>query len=854
MKVCSIFPKPFYIISVFDKMKYYILPIISKFCYLFLFFGVVNNIQAQDIVLETQYLKFAVNKNGNLTGLSDKRSGKNYFPSGQACALLSLYKDSTYLKPVSASFNRKNNIIALKYSNGSIAEIKIVSVGTYLKLILQSLLPRNGIEAIVWGPYATSIRESIGETICVVHDDQFAIGLQALNINTIEGLPEGNDDAGGGSFIDPLPGQFIPDSLKDQIGKEVEVNVNVTGDMPAYVRMYRGSAAVKKSYGSALQLFSRDRRIPRVVKNGITREKGTNLQYVEPIDVDFQNSAIAFFGCPQTETLNVIEKIELKENLPHPMLNGQWIKRSTIPGEAYLMYEGKDMNKGIAYARQFGFKLIHIGDLFQSWGHFGLKTTRYPEGAPGIRQVTNAAWKDSIALGVHTLTMFTGTNDPYVSPIPSDSLCKSGTTTLTQDAGVDDAVIYIKEPDYFENQFGTHTVKIGKELIGYREISKEEPWRLLDCKRGQFGTQVSAHPANSKVDKLVNNDYQGFFPDIHLQDDFAKRLAAVCNETGLGLMDFDGFGGGSPTGHGAYGAARFIDLWYRSLNQYVLTCGAGTFHYYWHIFSFMNWGEPWYNALRQSQVNYRIENQRYFKRNYIPHMLGWFSMGPDYRVEETEWIQARSAAFDAGYLLRIDESIEKNGFKDSIFEAVKQWQEARRMKAFTKEQLQRLSNPQNEFHLSAAGKDTWSLYPVTLSTGNIHKFRRVQTGEPIATHFRFNNPYQAQPVRLYAIVHGTEGNKSATISNLKIEINNYQVIEISESLKAGDKLLGDETGIYLCDAYWNKIKRIGPDQVGTWASGENLITLSSDFSGSQSPSVTFDFKSVGPAEILHAER
>ena len=28
-------------------------------------------------------------------------------------------------------------------------------------------------------------------------------------------------------------------------------------------------------------------------------------------------------------------------------------------------------------------------------------------------------------------------------------------------------------------------------------------------------------------------------------------------------------------------------------------------------------------------------------------------MGPDYRVEETEWIQARSAAFDAGYRMRI---------------------------------------------------------------------------------------------------------------------------------------------------------------------------------------------------------
>ncbi|MFT3704704.1 MAG: hypothetical protein QM802_20230 [Agriterribacter sp.] len=93
--------------------------------------------------------------------------------------------------------------------------------------------------------------------------------------------------------------------------------------------------------------------------------------------------------------------------------------------------------------------------------------------------------------------------------------------------------------------------------------------------------------------------------------------------------------------------------------------------------------------------------------------------------------------------------------------------------------------PQNEFHLAAVGKDKWALYPVTLKTGNVHKFRMVQTGEPVATHFNFNNPYQKQPVLFYAILNSTEGNKSATISNIKIEINNYQVIEINDMLKAG---------------------------------------------------------------------
>ena len=63
-------------------------------------------------------------------------------------------------------------------------------------------------------------------------------------------------------------------------------------------------------------------------------------QYAEPIDVDLAGSAVAMFGCPEPMTLDIIEKIELGEGLPHPMLDGVWIKRSAFPGEAYLLNEG----------------------------------------------------------------------------------------------------------------------------------------------------------------------------------------------------------------------------------------------------------------------------------------------------------------------------------------------------------------------------------------------------------------------------------------------------------------------------------------------------------------------------------
>src|SRR6185437_11698826 len=235
----------------------------------------------EKVSFETSFAKIGLNSKGFINSLTDKKTNIDYFPRGQSSSLLSLYKDSAYINPVSAKYNKARDEIVLHYPNGSEGVIRVNSKNDYIRFELLSLEPRNGVEAVVWGPYPTTISQSIGETVCVVRDSSFAIGLQALNINTIEGIPNNGDDAGGGSFIDPLPGQKVPDSLKDKIGDPVPVNVNITGDMPDYVRMYRGSAAVKKPFGSQLQLFARDRRIPKVTGGG------NNIQYVAPINVDF---------------------------------------------------------------------------------------------------------------------------------------------------------------------------------------------------------------------------------------------------------------------------------------------------------------------------------------------------------------------------------------------------------------------------------------------------------------------------------------------------------------------------------------------------------------------------------------
>src|SRR5690348_14596967 len=211
-------------------MKGLILTVIS--------FSLSLSITAQIVVFKTQYFNIGLDGKGNIYSLKDSKTNTEYFPHEHTSPLLSLFKDSTYINPVSAVYNEGKHEIILQYSNASKGVIRVDNKKDYMRFELLSLEPRNGVQAVVWGPYGTTIRESIGETVCVVRDSSFAIGLQALNINTIEGIPGDGDDAGGGSFIDPLPGQKVPDSLKGRIGERVEVNVNVTGDMPDYVRMY----------------------------------------------------------------------------------------------------------------------------------------------------------------------------------------------------------------------------------------------------------------------------------------------------------------------------------------------------------------------------------------------------------------------------------------------------------------------------------------------------------------------------------------------------------------------------------------------------------------------------------------
>ena len=83
-------------------------------------------------------------------------------------------------------------VATLTYPNGLSAQIAVDEKETHL--VLELLEVSAPVELVVWGPYATSVSRTIGETVGVVRDSAFAIGIQALNPKTLGGLPWRDND------------------------------------------------------------------------------------------------------------------------------------------------------------------------------------------------------------------------------------------------------------------------------------------------------------------------------------------------------------------------------------------------------------------------------------------------------------------------------------------------------------------------------------------------------------------------------------------------------------------------------------------------------------------------------------
>lgn len=785
--------------------------------------------------LKTESMQIDISDKGLITSIIDLNSKKNYLPKDANAPLLALRVDNKYLNPESATWDKNKSIITLSYPGKITASIKVVANKNYHTLeVAQIKNPSQAnIEIALWGSYPTTISRTVGECVGVVRDSVFAFGLRSLNTKTLGGYPSSEDD------VDPAFDIFATNSLQD-----------ISSDMKV---LYRGQTARHTKTGSEIHAYTRNRDKDRVIA------MWGHEKYTAPAlnDGGILGSKIALFGCPEPRTLDVLEEIVVGEGMPYPKIDGVWSKRNPDASQAYIIYPFNETNieQAIEFTKRTGLKYLYHAGPFLTWGKFELNPKEFPHGIDGLRTCVEKAAAHGIKLGVHTLSNFTSTSDKYVTPVPDPRLAKVGSSTLSSAIDETQKEIVIESPDFFNQMANNslHTVLVNQELIRYEKVSSTAPWTLLGCQRGAWGTKASPHKTGDQIGKLLDHPYNVFLTNTDLTKEEARNIADLFNKTGIQQVSFDGLEGAWSTGLGQYGLNLMIKEWWDNLKPELrgnINDASMTTHYNWYIFTRMNWGEPWYAGFRESQMNYRLMNQDFYRRNLIPCMLGWFKYDANTSIEDVSWLLARSAAFDAGYtLVASPAAVEANGQSEQIIKAIREWEAARLSLAFPKELKLEMEHLNNEYTIEQLSDRSWKLFPYQTSRFE-HKNIERQPGEPVVSRWNLDNRYDPSPM-IFVI------KANDNIENIKITIGGYSTIEIKEKLKKGEFLKydgGDK--ITVTDKNWNPIGSIAVDadklSIGK---GKTVITFGCSFESKDSEmKVSAEIKTKGQPIELQAKR
>ncbi len=818
----------------------------------------VCNLHAQTFQLQTQYAGISVNGKGFITSIKASKSGKEYCPKGMSSALVSLQKDNLDILPVKAVFTSAKKEIVLTYPNGSVARVKVEQKQQYLRMELLSLEPRNGVDNIVWGPYKTNISKTIGDVIGVVRDDEFAIGMLGLNDNTTSGPPTDGDMSFMYYYIHtPDPVKYpLPAHLKEgqtfSIGGDGISDVAFYSQPEEYFRMnYGNGAKLEPAYGSTICMHSRDRnkeqmiRFPNYPEGLDGKANSSRYQLVTATNADFIGSAIALYACPDSLGLATIEKVVLAEGLPHPMVDGKWIKDPSAYRPDIAWWGPHDSLAG--YVKQLN---ITGGVQDEGWGEYypnpanrwGNRKVSF-RGSPdmSIPDFGALMQKSGIRYGLHTLCEFLQPYNSDVSPVPSDSLAIMQRTVITKDLSPEDTIITVADTAYF-NEFGgwegnhTNVLKIGKELIEYDGITRTAPYTFLHIKRGFHNTVRGSYKAGTTIVKLQPNCYRGFAPDMNLQEVYADYYGKWLAEGGMDYIDFDGLESCMYQGHGQYSFKRFFrglfDSYQRNGGKYLRVMGSAVGEGSWHYMSVCNVGGG--DHMFSPVLNkWGIEGKdiRYvWASSYFPATFGIQNYQADWSVYDAENLQAKSIGWDATYMLGLSQqTVEAGAEKAAIFKAFRTWENARAANVFTKAHKEKLKDLDYKFHLEQTGEKSFVLYPV--KENRFSNLPYIADAQPL----ELKNEFDEQPLDLAIKIQAP---RDSVVRGLKIIFGDGSEVRIDRRLQAGQYVMYKNGLLYLADRGRNKMEEFELKKLPVMPKGKSGITVQA--LGKPNNKVTFD--------------
>jgi len=688
-------------------------------------------------------------------------------------------KDGTEIKPVSLRAN--GNVYTFTFANGIEVDVTKTQKEKYTTLEVTRLDKKGlDVELLMWGPITTNIKENFGETLGVVYNNNFALGMRGLNNKTQLNAPY------------------------EYAGHDGRLNVSYPQDRSRFKgRVWSLSycGASPTTWGSILQAFTYDGTKERVrFVNLVSGE-----QRVPPLagdDAEIVGSKVAIYGknfgdkTAKEAVLDTIGTMELAEGLPHPLIDGEWQKTSPKATRPYFIINDlsvgqadsiSKIEKASQYANEANIGYVYKDTFFSSNG-----SMQFNGGYEAMKAVVDKAAEYGVKVGTHTLSSFVDYGDPLVTTKENKGqFAGAPLAQLTQDAEAGATELYVTAD--WKN-------------IGMTKQLGDDLFSIFDATPSGDGYRISlstplkySHSAGETVFGLYNNVYGGLIGGVEQTKEFARLFAEAFNKTGLSQISFDGVEAGEYNGYSHYPVSYIQNEFYNQLDpdikDGIISDSSGGYPNAWHFNTRQNWGEPWGAPMRGGMIDYRYDNQLYFERNFTPKMLGWFIYGSGQPTVDIEWMLAKSAGFDAGYALVTSLAVlEGNGNTHEVLEAVKEWQKAREIGAFTEDQKNRMLDTSKDWHLEKTEEEgVWKLYCINYPVTPVSKY---YDGE--VASFDYVSPYHDQTL------HFQLQAKNGEVRNPRISIGGRTVSFVTTIPK--DHYLVYKGGSYakILDSRWNE--------------------------------------------------
>jgi hypothetical protein len=542
----------------------------------------------------------------------------------------------------------------------------------------------------------------------------------------------------------------------------------------------------------SMNLFTRVRELPALQSNlWATSYKKFGIEKAEA----------AIIGVPQKEMLHVIRNVMSgAKNVPFSDKGGAWAQQNKEGYGSYLMNFGtlteESVDEWVQMCKNLGFNQIdnHGGGDFFRFGDFELNTKKWPGGWNDFKKINDRLHSAGISVIFHTYAFFIDKNCRYVTPVPSEDLGYFSSFTLAQNINASDSVITVNESTenistitgFFVRN--SKTLRIGKELIEFNDVTRKPPFRFTGCKRGVNNTAASDYSAGEKAFHL--REMFGRFvpdPDSKLFTEIAGHTAEIVNDCGFDGIYFDAIDGSDILGgeeYFWYYGTKFIFEVASQLKKPVGMEMSSMAHHWWHYRSrWQAWDRPVRGykefidihsaAVKTGRLFYppvikSNENEHGLWRGHqplirkyasaenggllLPLHFGWWgnqTWNPP-QVEPTfsddiDYLCCKMLGNNAGMSMlggADEKTLNENPAFRRITEQIRQYEELRHSGYFCDSVRTLLREAGKEFTLFRDNNDKWNLKPVS------YKKQKVSVSGNQASTWKSINDFRSQPVKV----------------------------------------------------------------------------------------------------------